>query len=87
MGGGCCMWWHELAYSGLRPVTRQQNKDDASCESLTGRHSGGGRGIANVQCSHRGYHIETHERPDGKAKPVEYTRCGGRRGFGRREHE
>ena len=35
MSGGCCVWWHELAYSGLRPVTRQQDKDDASCESRT----------------------------------------------------
>jgi len=31
--------------------------------------------------------IETHERPDGKATPVECTRCGGRSGLGRKDHE
>ena len=53
------MRWHELAYDELWPVTRQQNKDDACCECLTGRHSGGGRSTAMSRAPVEKYHIET----------------------------
>ena len=58
MGERCCVRWHELAYDELWPFTRQQNKDDACCECLTGRHSGGGRSTAMGRAPVEKYHIE-----------------------------